>query len=170
MAAGKTFSAPVRSMSLQSLTTDFVAQKTDLIAELKMSKDITGIKKMKIERAKVEEKHEKEMYTEISKQYSTTNFVEKVSGRKQHPSVGLASEADISLPSNNFLQIPDKDNTGNAIPAWKRQMLAKKAAERARKELEEQLQREAEEKRLSAIPQWKRQLMAKKEEAESKIR
>ncbi|XP_065157498.1 espin [Atheta coriaria] len=143
MAAGKTFSAPVRSMSLQSLTTDFVAQKTDLIAELKMSKDITGIKKMKIERAKVEEKHEKEMYTEISKQYSTTNFVEK---------------------------IPDKDNTGNAIPAWKRQMLAKKAAERARKELEEQLQREAEEKRLSAIPQWKRQLMAKKEEAESKIR
>lgn len=80
MIASKTFSAPTRSMSLQCLQSEsYLAQKTDLIAELKMSKDITGIKKMKVERAKVEEKQEKEMITEISKQFTATNFVEKVS-------------------------------------------------------------------------------------------
>lgn len=79
MTASKTFSAPTRSMSLQCLQSDnYLAQKSDLIAELKMSKDITGIKKMKIEKAKVEQKQEKDMYSEISKQFSVNSFVEKV--------------------------------------------------------------------------------------------
>lgn len=79
MVASKTFSAPTRSMSLQSLQGEpFLAQKTDLIAELKLSRDITGIKKMKIERAKNEESKEKEIISEISKQFTATNFVEKV--------------------------------------------------------------------------------------------
>jgi hypothetical protein len=49
-------------------------------------------------------------------------------------------------------------------------MLAKKAAEKAKKEFEERLAREAEERRLSAIPKWKRDLIARKEEAEHKLR
>lgn len=60
------------------------------------------------------------------------------------------------------MQIPDKDTTGNPIPPWKRQMLAKKAAEKARKEMEEVLAREAEERRLQSIPAWKRQLLQAK--------
>jgi len=56
----------------------FLLQKEDLIAELKMSKDITGIKKLKVERAKVEEQQEKQMFTEITRQLTTNNFVEKV--------------------------------------------------------------------------------------------
>lgn len=79
MLASKTFSAPTRSMSLQCLQSDnYLAQKNDLISELKMSKDITGIKKLKVEQAKVQEKQEKELFTEITKQFTASSFVEKV--------------------------------------------------------------------------------------------
>jgi hypothetical protein len=43
-------------------------------------------------------------------------------------------------------------------------MLARKAAEKAKREAEELRQRELEEKRLLSIPVWKRQLLQKKEE------
>lgn len=58
------------------------AQKQDLIEELKLSKDITGIKKMKVERVKLEEQQEKEIVSEISKQLSANSFVDKVSNFK----------------------------------------------------------------------------------------
>ncbi|XP_055682424.1 uncharacterized protein LOC129789571 isoform X3 [Lutzomyia longipalpis] len=147
---GKTFSAPTRSMSMQCLSStneSFLSQKTDLIAELKLSKDIPGIKKMKVERAKMEDRHEKELYMDISKQFTASNFVDQ-----------------------KFLQVPEKDQAGNVIPDWKRQMLAKKAAERAKKEFEERMAREAEDRRLQAIPQWKRDLLARREEAENKLK
>lgn len=49
-------------------------------------------------------------------------------------------------------------------------MLAKKAAERAKRDFELRMAKEAEDRRLSAIPQWKRDLMARKEEAEYKLK
>lgn len=54
-------------------------QKTDLIAELKRTKDIPGIKKLKVERAQVEKTQEQNLMSEINKAFSVTKFVDQVS-------------------------------------------------------------------------------------------
>lgn len=56
-----------------------MSQKVDLIAELKASKDITGIKKMKVERAKLEDRHSSSVYGEATRQFTPNNFVDTVS-------------------------------------------------------------------------------------------
>ncbi|XP_065339986.1 espin isoform X2 [Cloeon dipterum] len=146
---GKTMSAPLGPAPATIapplvLEERFQSQKNDLIEELKRSRDIGGIRKCRMERAKSEERQEKERFTKLSKQFSVENFVEQ------------------------SLQVPDVDATGNPIPAWKRQMLAKKAAEKARKEAELRAQQQAEEERLKNIPPWKRQLMANRKETDIK--
>ncbi|KAG4074377.1 hypothetical protein HA402_008786 [Bradysia odoriphaga] len=160
----KTFSAPTRSMSMQCLSStneSFLSQKIDLIAELKMSKDIHGIKKMKVEKAKLEDK---DTYSEMSRQFTATHFVDQVQTfdrtHLRHIQTTIKSDS----------QIPEKDNAGNVIPDWKRQMLAKKAAERARKDFEERMAKEAEDRRLSSIPKWKIDLLARREVAENKLK
>lgn len=49
-------------------------------------------------------------------------------------------------------------------------MMAKKAADKAKREFEERMAREAENRRLSQIPQWKRDLLARREETENKLK
>lgn len=74
----KTFSAPTRSMSMQCLSStneSFLSQKFDLIAELKMSKDIHGIKKAKVEKAKLEDR---ETYSDLTRQFTANHFVDQV--------------------------------------------------------------------------------------------
>lgn len=61
-----------------SVSEPFFVQKTDLIAELKRTKDIPGIKKLKVERAQVEKNQEQNLMSEISKAFSVTNFVDQV--------------------------------------------------------------------------------------------
>lgn len=85
--AAKTLSAPppTRSLSLQCLSgvganENYRSAKTDLIEELKMSKDITGIKKLKVERARRESLQDKESYTEFTRRFTAENFVDQVSG------------------------------------------------------------------------------------------
>ena len=50
----------------------------ELIAELKASKDISGIKKLKVERAKIEVQHEQSQAQEFEKQFTCENFLDKV--------------------------------------------------------------------------------------------
>lgn len=150
--ATKTMSAPppARSVSLQCLPSAaeiYKNAKTDLIEELKMSKDITGIKKMKVERARRESLQDKETFTEFTKRFTAENFVDQ-----------------------RCVQVPEKDAAGNVIPAWKRQMMARRAAEKARKDLEKELAGEAERRRAAAVPAWKRQLLQRREEAENRLR
>lgn len=83
--ATKTMSAPppTRSLSLQcipSAAENYRSAKTDLIEELKMSKDISGIKKLKVERARRESLQDKETFTEFTKRFTAENFVDQVSG------------------------------------------------------------------------------------------
>lgn len=112
-------------------------QKNTIIEELKQSMDgqgVHGVRKLKEERQRLEEEKERKKAEELLQQIKATNFVDT---------------------------IPEKDNNGCLIPAWKRQMLAKKAADKARKEAEEALQREAEAKKWTSVPVWKRQLLMK---------
>lgn len=159
-------------MSMQCLSSTneaFLSQKTDLIAELKMSKDINGIRKMKVEKAKMEGSYDKEAYVDITKQFTATHFVETVNKLASFVSNFSKFDSIVMVFCFGF-QIPEKDNAGNVIPDWKRQMLAKKAAERAKKDFEERMVKEAEDRRLSSIPQWKRDLLARREEAENKLK
>lgn len=60
-------------------------------------------------------------------------------------------------------QIPTVDPLGGEIPMWKREMLAKKAAEKAKQEALDARAKLEEERRNANIPAWKRQLIDKKD-------
>lgn len=162
----KPYQMPARSLSMQCLTsTTETYLKSDLIAELKISKDIPGIKKMKVEQ-QMANRMDSEHYMEITKQFTANNYVDQVSC---HAYTGVEQEL-LRWGAKIYLQIPEKDQAGNTIPDWKRQMMAKKAAERAKKDFEERMAQEAESRRLSQIPQWKRDLLARREETENKLK
>jgi len=110
--------------------------KGDLIAELKLSHTIGGISKLRNEQQKAAEEIEKEQYRKFLGQFTAENFLKK---------------------------IPALDPLGNEIPKWKREMLAKKAADKAKQEALEERARLEEERKLQAIPAWKRQLLAQKD-------
>ncbi|GAB6019279.1 hypothetical protein CHUAL_000878 [Chamberlinius hualienensis] len=125
-----------KGLSSALSTECLLESKSHLIEELKLSKDIQGIKKLKEEKAKKSVEDEKIRKNEMNKIYSAEKFVDEV---------------------------PEVDVNGAPIPPWKRQMLAKKAAERARKDAEEQRVRQAAELRQTAVPAWKRNLLQKKD-------
>jgi len=111
--------------------------KNDLIAELKLSHHVGGISKLKCEQQKHQEEIEKEQYQKFLSQFTMETFFEKV---------------------------PSHDPSGVEIPKWKREMMAKKAAEKAKKEAIQRKAKEEEDLRMAAMPVWKKQLIEKKME------
>lgn len=112
-------------------------------------------------RAQVELEQEKSEEQEFEKQFSLENFLQKVKLDSSPISPTFHNYATFLLPT---FQIADKDATGVPIPDWKRLMLARKAAEKAKREAEEERLKQLEEKRLQSIPVWRRHLLQRKEE------
>ncbi|XP_037089652.1 espin-like [Pollicipes pollicipes] len=139
----KTYSAPVGCATGAPAGGDLVnvQRKDDLIAELKRSKDMDGVRKLREERAKSAVQILREESKELVREFTADAFLS---------------------------EIPEVDATGNTIPAWKRQMLARKAAERAKTAAEEQRLKDLEKQKIQSLPPWKRQLIARKEEEDSK--
>eukprot|EP00092_Neocalanus_flemingeri_P000664 GFUD01000706.1.p1 GENE.GFUD01000706.1~~GFUD01000706.1.p1 ORF type:complete len:1627 (+),score=503.34 GFUD01000706.1:566-5446(+) len=133
----KTVSDPLAKLLIPNSKKGFGGEtKGDLIAELKLSHTIGGVGKLRSEQHKAQEEAEKEQYRKFLGQFTTENFLKK---------------------------IPSTDPAGNEIPKWKREMLAKKAAEKAKQESLDERARIEEERKMQAIPAWKRQLMAQKD-------
>ena len=63
-------------------------------------------------------------------------------------------------------QVPTCDATGAEIPLWKREMMAKKASEKARERALRERIEEEEARKVDAMPEWKRHLLQKKAMAE----
>jgi len=115
--------------------------KGDLISELKLSHTLGGVGKLRSEQAKAQEESEKEQYKKFLAKFTAENFLQK---------------------------IPERDPAGNEIPRWKREMLAKKAADKAKQESLDERARAEEARRQATVPQWKRQLIQQKTEEEKK--
>lgn len=76
------------------------------------------------------------------------------------------AEIGTQFTAENFLpSVPEKDASGCEIPHWKRLMLAKKVAEKAKKEAEVLAIQQAEAKRINSIPEWKQRILNKQNQS-----
>jgi len=133
----KTATDPLAKLLIPNANKGFSGDtKGDLIAELKLSHTIGGVGKLRSEQQKAQEEAEKAQYKKFLAQFTADNFLKK---------------------------IPSTDPAGNEIPKWKREMLAKKAADKAKQEALDERARLEEERKLQAIPAWKRQLIAQRD-------
>ncbi|XP_022258950.1 uncharacterized protein LOC111089940 isoform X2 [Limulus polyphemus] len=108
-------------------------KKNDIIAEFKSPPvDIDVLRRPKEERMKLEIEEKNKNTPEIPKDCQTENFIETITEKGSYTD----------------------------IPQWKRQMLAKRASEKAHKMSVEEMQR-AEDQKINTVPEWKRVLMRK---------
>ena len=71
----------------------------------------------------------------------------------------VAELGSILKPEVFLDKVPAVDATGAQVPDWKRLMMARKLADKAKKEAEQQLLQEQEAKRKQEIPEWKRNIL-----------
>lgn len=107
-----------------------IVQKNDVIEELKFGRDINGIKKVQ------------------------RNGIDEV---RNSETIGAAPKM---RPEDFLDKIPDKTASGAPVPIWKRLMIARKMAEKAKREAESQANWNAQ-KQIS-MPEWKRNILNKR--------
>lgn len=141
----------------------FAATKADLIAELKESRGLDGINKMK-ENSRFSKDEIKKIVASMVPVFKPEDFVDKISESEPNAPLWriqmLAKKAaeKARKESEEKARQEIEEKRSSRVPAWKRQMLAKKAAERCRKDDLDKVRRESEEKRLNEMPAWRRQL------------
>lgn len=157
-------SSPSSSVYSDSARSSPTPPSTDLIAELKKAAVAPTLKKTK----KPSEEGKMNFIYSFGGPVKTGAVS---NGATNHNSNGTADklkkeklllEGDFD-PKNFMDQIDGVDKSGNPIPDWKKQMLARNLAEKAFKEYEEKRKLEEIEARFKNMPLWKRQLIERKE-------
>lgn len=131
-----------------------------MIAELKQSVDLDGIKKMKEQFNFRNQVIFPRNFSHSNRNATNSNIVFSQLNNK-------ISELNNEFTLEKFLTKINEDQANQQIPQWKRLMLAKKALEKARKEAEFALIKEEEQKRIKSIPEWKINLLNKKDDSSS---
>ncbi|CAL1531045.1 unnamed protein product [Lymnaea stagnalis] len=144
------YSRSSSSSSISSQPRSPGENKHDLIADIQSA--VSGSSNLSLRRAKSRGEGVSMVYQ--SKKGGTTSVEAKNDHRP------LTGQFD---PKNFLDQIEKVDSTGLVIPEWRRQVLAKHAAEKAQKEFEEKKIAEDYEERFKNMPAWKRAVIERKE-------
>ncbi|XP_074654309.1 uncharacterized protein LOC141908254 [Tubulanus polymorphus] len=92
-----------------------------------------------------------------------------VKPKAEQPSVQVNGDSDnngaaLNFSPENFMDdVPKMDKSGREVPQWRRLMLARQLAERAKTDHDIKQKKQKEEERLSKLPPWKREMIQRKE-------
>ncbi|XP_070560444.1 espin-like [Ptychodera flava] len=104
---------------------------------------------------------------------------------KQNTTISAVKKVNVDINTNDYTpgkvydakdvidQIPKVDESGRPIPDWKRQILARKAAEQATKDAEVAFQKQKDQEKVNkykGLPAWKADLLRKKDEAAEQVK
>ncbi|XP_035828393.1 espin [Aplysia californica] len=149
----KTYNREWSSSSTNSQPFSPVESKHNLIADIQSA--VSGNSSLSLRRAKSRGEG-------VSMVYQSSKAAKRNGGETTPVSESkpLTGEFD---PKNFLDKVEKIDSTGRPIPEWRRQVLAKHAAEKAQKDFEENKVVEDYEARFKDMPAWKRALIERRE-------